>query len=41
MNHDLRSITGFTIAGPYILRITFDDNTSRTIDFWPMLRGEL
>lgn len=41
MHHDLRSITGFTVAGPYILRITFDDNSIKTIDFWPMLRGEL
>lgn len=34
-------ITSFAIAGPYTLRVTFDDNTSRTIDLWPMLRGEL
>ncbi len=41
MHHLLHVITGFTIVGPYTLRITFDDNTSRTIDFRQMLRGEL
>lgn len=41
MHHDLHNITGFVIVGPYTLRITFDDNTSKTIDFWPLLRGEL
>lgn len=41
MYHLLHVITSFAIAGPYTLRVTFDDNTSRTIDFWPMLRGEL
>lgn len=41
MHHDLQNITDFVVVGPYTLRIIFDDNTSRTIDFWPMLRGEL
>jgi hypothetical protein len=41
MHHLLHLINGFAIVGPYTLRITFDDNTSRTIHFWPMLRGEL
>lgn len=41
MHHDLHSITSFVVVGPYALRITFDDGTSKTIDFWPMLRGEL
>ncbi len=41
MHHLLYVITGFVIVGPYTLRITFDDNISRTVDFWPMLRGEL
>jgi hypothetical protein len=41
MHHELYEVTGYTIVGPYILRIIFDDNTSRTIDFWPILRGEL
>lgn len=34
-------ITSFAIAGPCTLRVTFDDNANRTIDFWPMLRDEL
>lgn len=41
MHHELYDVTAFAIVGPYTLRITFDDNTSRTIDFWPLLRGEL
>lgn len=41
MHHDLYDVAGFAIVGPYTLRITFDDNTSRTIDFWPMLHGKL
>lgn len=41
MHHELYDVTGYTIVGPYTLRITFDDNTSKTIDFWPVLRGEL
>lgn len=41
MHHELYDVTGYSIVGPYTLRITFDDNTSKTIDFWPMLRGEL
>ena len=41
MHHELYEVTGYTIVGPYTLRITFDDNTSKTIDFWPMLAVNL
>lgn len=41
MHHELYDVTGYSIVGPYTLRITFNDGTSKTIDFWPMLRGEL
>jgi len=41
MCHELYDVTGFAIVGPYTLRISFDDHTNKTIDFWPMLRGEL
>ena len=41
MCHELYDVTGFAITGPYTLRISFDDHTNKTIDFWPMLRGEL
>lgn len=41
MTHELYDVTGFAIVGPYTLRVTFDDTISRTIDFWPLLRGEL
>jgi hypothetical protein len=31
----------FDIVGPYRLRVQFDDNTEQTIDFQPVLAGEL
>jgi hypothetical protein len=41
MHHLLHVINGFAVVRPYTLRISFDDNSSQTIDFWPILRGEL
>lgn len=41
MMHDLFTITDFEIVAPYTLRLTFDDGVIKTIDFAPMLRGEL
>jgi hypothetical protein len=29
------------MVAPYTLRIRFNDNSMRVINFWPMLRGEL
>jgi hypothetical protein len=34
-------VKGFEIVGPYRLRIGFADGLSRTIDFSPVLEGEL
>lgn len=41
MFHGIYSITNFKIVAPYSLQLTFDDGTTKTIDFTPMLRGEL
>ena len=34
-------VTSFAIVGPYTLRVRFGDQTSQTIDFKPVLAGEL
>lgn len=41
MRHPIHSVKGFEIVGPYRLRIEFEDGLSRTIDFRPVLEGEL
>ena len=41
MNHPICRVTGFEIAGPYTLRVRFDDGTTQTINFQPVLAGEL
>lgn len=41
MTHHIYRITSFEIVGPYSLRVHFDDQTERVIDFTPLLRGEL
>lgn len=41
MNHPIYRITEFTIVGPYTLRIAFDDRTDQSIDFLPILAGQL
>jgi hypothetical protein len=41
MSHNIYSVIDSKIVAPYTLRLTFDDQTSKTIDFTPMLRGEL
>jgi hypothetical protein len=41
MFHEIYTITGFEIVAPYTLRIRFNDDSVRVINFWPMLRGEL
>ena len=41
MSHPVYAVIGFEIVGPYTLRIDFDDGDSQTIDFRPVLRGEL
>jgi hypothetical protein len=41
MNHSIYRVRSFEIVGPYTLRIGFDDGFEQTIDFLPVLAGEL
>ena len=41
MNHPLYRITACEHVGGYSLRLHFNDGLSRTIDFEPILEGEL
>ena len=41
MNHRICRVTLLEIVGPYTLRLSFDDNTKQTIDFQPVLAGEI
>ena len=41
MTHGLYRVTGFAKVAPYTLVVYFDDGTAQTIDFWPVLAGEL
>ncbi len=39
--HAIHHITAFEIVGPYVLRVAFEDASTQTIDFSPLLRGKL
>lgn len=41
MEHPVHRIKAFQIVGPYRIRIEFGDGLVRTIDFRPVLEGEL
>jgi hypothetical protein len=41
MNHPIYRVESFDIVGPYTLCVRFDDNTTQTVDFQPVLAGEL
>ena len=41
MDHPIYRVRDFEIVGPYVLRVAFDDGTAQTIDFEPVLAGEL
>ncbi len=41
MNHPIYRIRSFEIVSAHTLRIRFDDESERTIDFRPILAGEL
>ena len=41
MRHPIHTIQSFEVAGPYHLRITFGDGLVRTINFGPILEGEI
>jgi hypothetical protein len=41
MNHPIHRVRWFEIAGPYTLRVRFEDESEQVIDFKPVLAGEL
>jgi hypothetical protein len=41
MKHGLQRVHSCEVVGPHALSLGFDDGTRRTIDFEPILRGEL
>jgi hypothetical protein len=41
MQHPIHRVRSFSIEGPYLLRVAFDDATEQVIDFQPVLAGEL
>ena len=41
MSHPLHRVTSFEQFGSHTLRISFADGVTRTIDFTPILKGEL
>ena len=41
MSHPIYRVRSFEIVAQYTLRVRFDDNTEQTIDFRPILAGEL
>jgi hypothetical protein len=41
MNHPIIRIRSFEIVAPYTLRVLFDDHSEQTIDFQPILTGEM
>jgi len=41
MSHPIYRVVAFERVAPYTLRMKFDDNTERLIDFRPILAGEI
>ena len=41
MSHPIHRVRRFETVGPYMIRVAFDDGTVQTIDFEPVLAGEL
>jgi hypothetical protein len=41
MPHQIYRVKSFEIANTYTLRVRFDDGTEQTVDFRPILAGEL
>ena len=41
MSHNLYRVVQFDIVADYTLNITFDDGTTQTINFLPVLQGSL
>jgi hypothetical protein len=41
MTHPIYRVISFEIVAPHTLRVAFDDGTEQTVDFRPVLAGEL
>ena len=41
MAHEIHRVVGVEKVAPFILRVSFDDQTAQTIDFRPVLAGEI
>ena len=41
MSHPIYRVSSFAIVSPYTLRVRFDDETEQTINFRPVLAGEM
>jgi len=41
MAHEICRVSSFQKVAPFTLRVQFDDDTSQTIDFRPVLKGPL
>lgn len=41
MSHPIYRVRAFEVVADYTLRVRFDDGTEQTINFWPILSGEL
>jgi len=41
MFHEIYTVSDFEVVAPYTLRIRFNDDSAKVVNFWPMLRGEL
>jgi len=41
MTHAIHRVMSFKIVGPYTLAVTFADGLARTINFHPILKGQL
>ena len=41
MDHPIYRVVSFEIDSPYRLRVHFDDGTAQSIDFRPVLEGEV
>jgi hypothetical protein len=41
MSHHIHRVSEFRIVGPYTIRVRFEDGLGRTVDFSPVLAGEM
>jgi hypothetical protein len=41
MSHSIYKVISVKVSGPYTLEVEFDDDTTKVIDFRPILSGEL